>query len=68
MNTVTISPKYQVVIPREIREKLGLKPGQKVHVVAYEGRVEMIPLVPVGELRGFTPGIDTNVDREDDRV
>ncbi len=68
MNTVTISPKYQVVIPREIREKLGLQPGQKVHVVAYEGRVEMIPLVPVSDLRGFTPGIDTHVDREDDRV
>lgn len=68
MNTVTISPKYQVVIPREIREKLGLEPGQKVHVVAYQGRIELIPLVPLSELRGFAPGIDTSINREDDRI
>ena len=68
MNTVTISPKYQVVIPREIREKLGLEPGQKVHVVAHEGRIELIPLVPLTQMRGFVRGIDTRIDREDDRV
>ena len=67
MNTVTISPKYQVVIPREIREKMGLKPGQKVQVVAHDGRIEMIPLVPINELRGFVKGIDTKVSRQDDR-
>ena len=67
MNTVTISPKYQVVIPREIREKMGLKPGQKVQVMAHDGRIEMIPLVPITDLRGFVRGIDTQIDREDDR-
>jgi AbrB family looped-hinge helix DNA binding protein len=68
MSTVTISPKYQVVIPREIREKLGLKPGLKVHVLAFEGRIELIPVVPISDLRGFMQGIDTHIDREDDRV
>ena len=67
MSTVTISPKYQVVIPREIREKLGLQPGQKVHVLAYQGRIEMIPLGPVSDLRGFARGIDTHIEREEDR-
>lgn len=67
MNTVTISPKYQVVIPRQIREKLDLRPGQKVQVVAHDGRIEMILLVPITDLRGFVQGIDTQIDREDDR-
>lgn len=67
MSTVTISPKYQVVIPREIREKMGLLPGQKVQVIAHQGRIEMIPLVPITDLRGFVRGIDTQIDREDDR-
>ncbi|MCK9996510.1 MAG: AbrB/MazE/SpoVT family DNA-binding domain-containing protein [Candidatus Krumholzibacteria bacterium] len=67
MNTVTISPKFQVVIPREIREKMGLRPGQKVQVMAHDGRIEMIPLVPITDLRGFVRGIDTQINREDDR-
>ncbi len=67
MTEVTISPKYQVVIPREVREKLGLKPGQKIQVTAREGRIEMIPVIPASELRGFVQGMDTNIDREDDR-
>ena len=67
VSTVTISSKYQVVIPREIREKMGLQPGQKVQVMVHEGRIEMIPLVPISDLRGFVRGIDTQVDREDDR-
>lgn len=67
MTEVTISPKFQVVIPREVREKLGLKPGQKIQVTAREGRIEMIPVIPVAELRGFVQGMDTNIDREDDR-
>lgn len=68
MNTVTISPKFQVVIPKEIREKLGLSPGQKVHAIAYEGRVELIPVRPIHEYRGFLKGMDTRIDREPDRV
>ena len=67
MSTVTISSKYQVVIPRAIREKMGLQPGQKVQVMAHDGRIELIPLVPITDLRGFVRGIDTHIDREDDR-
>ena len=67
MGVVTISPKFQVVIPREVREKLGLEPGQKVEVFAHEGRIELIPVRPIKEMRGFLKGIDTTVEREDDR-
>jgi AbrB family looped-hinge helix DNA binding protein len=68
MATVTISPKFQVVIPREIREKLGLSPGQKVEAIVYDDRIELIPVRPIREMRGFLKGIDTTVDREDDRL
>lgn len=68
MSTVTISPKYQVVIPKAIREKLRLKPGQKVEAIAYEERIELIPVRSARELRGFLEGIDTAVFREQDRV
>jgi AbrB family looped-hinge helix DNA binding protein len=68
MPVVTISPKYQVVIPREVRDQLDLAPGQKVQVVAYEGRVELVPLEPLQKARGFLRGIDTDVPREPDRA
>jgi AbrB family looped-hinge helix DNA binding protein len=68
MNTVTISPKYQLVIPRAIRELLGLKPGQKVQAIAYNNRIELIPVRSIRRMRGFVRGIDTAVEREDDRV
>lgn len=68
MNTLTISPKFQVVIPKEIRELLRLRPGQKVKAVAYEDRIELIPIRPIRKMRGFLRGIDTSVDREEDRV
>jgi AbrB family looped-hinge helix DNA binding protein len=68
MTTVTISPKFQVVIPREIREKLGLRSGQKVRVLAYGNRIELIPVRPIGDLLGSLPGLDTDVEREEDRV
>ena len=68
MNTVTISPKYQVVIPKAIREELGLEPGQRVEAMVYEGRIELIPLRPAHTMRGFVKGIDTDVGREADRV
>jgi AbrB family looped-hinge helix DNA binding protein len=68
MNTVTISPKFQVVIPKEIREKLRLQPGQRVHAIAYGDRIELIPVRPVTQMRGFLAGIDTSVEREADRV
>lgn len=67
MSTVTISPKFQVVIPKRIRESLRLRPGQKVRAVEYRHRIELIPEEPIQELRGFLPGIDTEVARDEDR-
>jgi AbrB family looped-hinge helix DNA binding protein len=67
METVTVSPKYQVVIPSRVRELLGVEPGQKVKVILYDNRIEMIPVRPVKEARGFLRGIDTSVEREPDR-
>ena len=67
MQTVTISPKYQVVIPKEICERLRLLPGQKVQAIAYGGRIELIPVRSVREMKGFLKGIDTKVEREGDR-
>jgi AbrB family looped-hinge helix DNA binding protein len=68
METVKISPKFQVVIPRSVREKMGLVPGQKMQVVAYGNRVELIPEQDIRQMRGLLRGIDTTVEREDDRL
>ena len=68
MTTVTVSPKYQVVIPKKIRESLKLEPGQKIQAIEYDNRVELIPVRPITEMRGFLKGIDTTVEREGDRV
>ena len=68
METLTISPKFQVVIPKAIRERLGLSPGQKVQAILYGDRIELIPLEPAKRLRGFLKGIDTTVVREADRA
>ena len=68
MNTVTISPKFQVVIPQTIRKSLGLQPGQKVQAILYENRIELIPIQPMQTMRGFLKGIDTSIEREVDRV
>jgi AbrB family looped-hinge helix DNA binding protein len=68
MSVVTISPKFQVVIPQRIREAMGLAPGQKVQAIQYEDRIEFIPLRSVKSMRGFVRGIDTRVPRDRDRV
>ena len=68
MITVSVSPKYQVVIPKEVREALDIQPGQKVQVIRYQNRIELIPIRSIKEARGFLKGIDTTVDREEDRV
>lgn len=68
METVTVSPKYQVVIPKTIREALQLRPSQKLQIIEFEGRIEMIPELPVEDLRGFLKGINTAYNREDDRI
>jgi len=67
MQSVTVSPKYQIVIPKTIREALHLRPGQKMQVIEYEGRVELIPERDIKELRGFVKGINTEFNREEDR-
>jgi AbrB family looped-hinge helix DNA binding protein len=68
MEAVKISPKFQVVIPREVREKLQLVAGQRMQVVAYGNRIELIPERDITEMRGFLEGIDTEVAREPDRI
>jgi AbrB family looped-hinge helix DNA binding protein len=64
METVTVSTKYQVVIPRAVRESLGLRPGQKVQVMLYQNTIQLIPLKPVKKMRGYLKGIDTAIERE----
>jgi AbrB family looped-hinge helix DNA binding protein len=68
MATVTISPKYQVVIPKEIRQRLKLSPGQKVQTIVFEDRIELIPVKPIKALKGFLKGMDTTVPREAERI
>ena len=68
MSVVTVSPKFQVVIPRPIREAMGLQPGQKVHALHYQNRIEFIPVRSMRAMRGFLKGIDTTVSRGRDRV
>lgn len=68
MQTVKVSPKYQVVIPRAVRESLQVQPGQRMQVVEYEGRIELIPERDIRQMRGFLKGIDTSFNREADRV
>lgn len=68
MQTVTVSPKYQIVIPKLIREAMRLRPGQKLKVIGYEGRIELILDRDISELKGFLKGINTQFEREDDRV
>ncbi len=67
MATITVSPKYQVVIPKEIRQKLNLKPGQKLQVIQLGDRIEYIILKNIKDARGFLKGINTDVDRKGDR-
>ncbi len=68
MHAVTLSPKFQVVIPLPVRRTMGLRPGQKIQVIEYEGRIELIPDRDIEELRGFLKGINTEFEREEDRV
>ncbi|NPV04864.1 MAG: AbrB/MazE/SpoVT family DNA-binding domain-containing protein [Syntrophaceae bacterium] len=68
MDTVTVSTKYQVVIPKEIRESLGIKPGTRFQVLRYENRIELIPVKPLRKMRGFLRGLDTEIERDRDRV
>lgn len=68
METVTVSSKYQVVIPRSLRERLGIRPGQQMQVIPYDDRIELIPVRPARELRGFLGDLKNTFEREDDRL
>jgi AbrB family looped-hinge helix DNA binding protein len=68
MSTVKVSPKYQVVIPRDVRDSLKIRPGQKFQVIAYDERIELIPLRKMKDMRGFIKGIDSTVKRDEDRA
>ena len=68
MQTVTVSPKFQIVIPKKIREAMRLRPGQRLKVIEYEGRIELIPDRDIAELKGFLKGINTEFEREGDRL
>lgn len=68
MESVTLSPKFQIVIPSKIRNSLKLKPGIKIQVLVYGNRIELIPLKKISEMRGFLEGISTEVEREPDRI
>jgi AbrB family looped-hinge helix DNA binding protein len=68
MQTVTVSPKYRVVIPKTVRKALHLRPGQRMQVFEYNGRIELIPERDIKDLRGFLKGINTEFEREEDRA
>ncbi|GMQ83728.1 MAG: hypothetical protein BMS9Abin06_0467 [Gammaproteobacteria bacterium] len=68
MTSVTVSPKYQVVIPKSVRESMGIFSGQKIQILTYQNRIELIPIQPMKKMRGFLKGINTGVKRDKDRV
>jgi len=68
MRAVTVSPKFQIVIPKDVRESMGIVSGQKVQMLTYSNRIELIPIKPMSEMRGFLKGIDTDVPRDEDRI
>ncbi len=68
MSEVTISSKWQVVIPKDVREKLKIRPGQKVQAFALGDRIELVPVTPLAELKGFLKGLVPEFERESDRL
>ena len=68
MTTVKVSPKFQIVIPKEVRDQMGIVAGQQLQVFTYEGRIELIPCEPIENLRGILKGVDATFEREPDRL
>ncbi|HSI60671.1 MAG TPA: AbrB/MazE/SpoVT family DNA-binding domain-containing protein [Ideonella sp.] len=68
MNVVTLSPKFQLVVPLAVRERMQLKAGEKLQVISLPGRIELIPLRPMQTLRGAFPGLDTTIERDGERL
>ncbi len=67
MTLVTISPKYQVVIPQAVRKTMSIRPGQQVDVMVWDGVITLVPIVPIAEARGMLRGIPNDFEREKDR-
>jgi looped-hinge helix DNA binding domain, AbrB family len=65
METVTISSKYQVVIPREVRKQFNLKPGQKLMFIPYNGTLRVVVVPPIKKARGMLKGMMTDNIREE---
>jgi AbrB family looped-hinge helix DNA binding protein len=68
MSSVTVSPKFQVVIPKDIRDAVGIVSGQQIQMLAYGNRIELIPIKPMRDMKGFIKGIDSDVARDEDRL
>ena len=68
MQTVVISPKFQIVIPKEVREALHLEPGEKLHVFRYQNRLEFVQVKDVKKMRGQLKGMSTDLERDQDRT
>jgi AbrB family looped-hinge helix DNA binding protein len=68
MDTVIVSAKYKIIIPKKIRESMGIVLGQKIQIIVHRNRIELIPIKPIAHMRGFLKGIDTEVNREGDLV
>ena len=68
MVTVTVSPKFQVVIPKAVRDRLNIRPGQKLQILQFSDRIEFVPLANIKRMRGFLRGIKTDVKRQKDRI
>ncbi len=66
MSKVKLSPKFQVVIPQLVREKLDLKPGEQIVVIEKDGIIHLIPLKPIKQMRGFAKGADTQAIRDEE--
>lgn len=68
MVTVTVSPKFQVVIPKAVRDEMDIRPGQKLQILHFSDRIEFVPVQNIKKMRGFLRGIRTNVRRDKDRL
>ena len=68
MSKVVVSSKFQVVIPKDVREDFGLQVGTTLQVITYGSRIELVPIQPMSSLKGIFQGINTEISREDDRV
>ena len=68
MPTVTVSPKFQVVIPKDVRDSIGLRAGEILQVIQYGHRIEMIPVKTMKAMKGFLKGMATDFEREEDRA